>query len=103
MDDQPNIDARLVGLRLASADLTTSGIEFVLEDANGGRTLIIIESESLVVSSAKVDDQGALTIELGALSLISPPDARFESWQIAGSDGFRVICGPGGQLTSWSN
>ncbi|MFE1595344.1 DUF6188 family protein [Nocardia sp. NPDC058705] len=55
-----------------------------------------------VVTTASTRPGGTLVIgfDSGAsVSFMSDPD--YESWWIVGSDGFRVVCTPGGKLTVW--
>lgn len=30
------------------------------------------------------------------------PSEDFEAWTVVGADGSRVVCGPGGEMTTWS-
>ena len=55
------------------------------------------------VASATADSEGMLRIALDdGARLIVAPDPQFEAWTVAGPDGFKVVCGPGGELSSWS-
>jgi uncharacterized protein DUF6188 len=53
-------------------------------------------------TSAAVEN-GALRIELdgGALLLVFP-HPKYEAWELAASDGTKIVCTPGGELAVWS-
>src|SRR4051794_30183358 len=56
-----------------------------------------------VVSLARADESGGLRIEsVGGTGLLAMPDSNFEAWTVAGPDGLKVVCGPGGKLSVWS-
>jgi hypothetical protein len=53
-------------------------------------------------SLAEVDEAGWLWIDFaGGGRLLVGPDDSFEAWTVSGPDGFKVVCGPGGELSSW--
>ena len=54
------------------------------------------------VTSAKAYKDGCLTVHFADGSILSvKPDAAYEAWEIAGTEGLRVICTPGGSLSIW--
>lgn len=52
--------------------------------------------------AAGCDDGGELTLIFGGGTRISAPHSDGEAWEFSGSDGSRVISGPGGELSTWS-
>jgi hypothetical protein len=54
------------------------------------------------IAQAWVSDDGVLTIRFADdATLRATPDPDYEAWEIAGENGFRVICMPGGKLAIW--
>ena len=62
------------------------------------RTLV---GQSIVASKAGDEGRLSLTFDGGA-RLEVPPDADYEAWNIAGPNGYMVVCTPGGELMVWS-
>ncbi|TQS46505.1 DUF6188 family protein [Cryptosporangium phraense] len=54
------------------------------------------------VEAAEVSRSGllAITFDRGPALTVGPDD-EYESWTVAGPGGVKVICGPGGEVTSW--
>jgi len=56
-----------------------------------------------IVSLARADDAGWLRVDFAdGGRLLAGPDSSFEAWTVAGPDGFKMVCGPGGELSVWS-
>ncbi len=50
-----------------------------------------------------VDDSGVLDIGFeSGLAIRVVPDEAYEAWTVAGPQGMKVVCMPGGELASWS-
>ena len=54
------------------------------------------------ISSATTDQSGTLNISFtDGHQLTVGPDAEYEAWTLAGPDGQKVVCLPGGELATW--
>lgn len=53
----------------------------------------------LTITQLLVAEEGHLGLQVGNRQLTVRADDRYEAWQIAGHDGERLICTPGGELT----
>lgn len=54
------------------------------------------------ISSAATDQSGTLDISFtDGHHLTVGPDAEYEAWTLAGPDGQKVVCLPGGDLATW--
>ncbi len=74
-----------------------------IEPGHDSEASIVARLSGQVVSLAIADDAGWLRIDLtGGGRLLAGPDSSFEAWTVSGPDGFKVVCGPGGQLSVWS-
>lgn len=57
--------------------------------------------DSKVVDSS-IEESGLLTLEFDSgIGIRIEPHGDFEAWTIAGADGSKVVCLPGGGLTTW--
>lgn len=56
----------------------------------------------VVVTSFEVGTDGSAVLVVGDTTLTARPDPDFESWNIVGPRKERIVCGPGGELTTWS-
>jgi hypothetical protein len=55
-----------------------------------------------IVHSARVYKDGCLEVNFADGSSLSvKPDSEYEAWEIVGSGGLRMVCGPGGRLSLW--
>ncbi len=88
--------------------------ESTIEITTGGRT-VAAQGESLGevrhllaalvgtrVTSFEVGTDGTAVLVVGETTLTARPDPDFESWNVVGPLKERVVCGPGGRLTTWS-
>lgn len=96
-------------------DLGLTGRTVVAEDRGYTVGLVLTGGFELRIESAPVPaDLAGLVIirgvaEEGTLrvafdddtALIVGPDPEFEAWTLAGPDGYKVVCGPGGALSVW--
>ncbi|MGW5315433.1 DUF6188 family protein [Nocardia thailandica] len=58
--------------------------------------------DNSVISRATIASDGMLSVRFGSGAEVSfLPDPDYESWWIAGVNGFRVVCMPGGKLAEW--
>ena len=92
---------------------TTIRIEgdFVVKDHNGEHQVSptcppalgpALSTLGKVVTAARAYKDGCLTVHFADRSSLSvKPDAAYEAWEIAGTDGLRVVCTPGGHLALW--
>ncbi|MEV0358024.1 DUF6188 family protein [Nocardia sp. NPDC050697] len=72
-----------------------------LTDDGGPRTDLASALRG-TITAATVDPAGVLTVDFdSATRLVVPPDADYEAWTLAGPDGYRVVCLPGGELAVW--
>lgn len=55
------------------------------------------------ITTSVAEDSGALRVDFthGARLRIEP-DSGFEAWTVAGPNGMKVVCLPGGELAVWS-
>ena len=54
------------------------------------------------VSEARAYKRGELQISfLGGSSIVVAPNAAYEAWEIAGSNGLLMVCTPGGDISIW--
>ncbi len=61
-----------------------------------GPVLILFNARVLGIS---IVDMGDLTVEFEhGVSIEVHPDDTYEAWQLSGSQGFMLICGPGGSV-----
>jgi hypothetical protein len=69
-------------LRIESARVPAdlAGLVIIGGTAEGGTLLVAF------------DDDTTMTVG---------PDPEFEAWTLAGPDGYKVVCGPGGELSVW--
>lgn len=52
------------------------------------------------VRSVTLASDGSLNVELSHCTIRIPATDSYEAWSIAAPE-FRVVCGPGGELTTW--
>ncbi|MGW5572366.1 DUF6188 family protein [Nocardia thailandica] len=80
----------------------SAGRRWEAEDpADLGDVLVELMDRS-VVSRAAIAADGTLSVRLrSGVEVSFLPDPDYESWWIAGIDGFRVVCTPGGKLVEW--
>ena len=55
------------------------------------------------LTSATIDDDGALTLDFGDARITVPADDDYEAWQVSADDGFLVVSVPGGELSCWTS
>ncbi len=83
--------------------LRVDGVEREIEPGRDADASAVAQLSGQVVSLARADDDGVLRIEFaGGARLVAAPDSAFEAWTVAGPDGLKVVCGPGGELSVWS-
>ena len=94
---------------------TTIVIEqkFTLESGNNKITLDVATPTALspvfslhrkIVASASAYKNGTLEVDFveGEKLLVSPdPNGRYESWEVFGTHGLRIVCKPSGGLSIW--
>lgn len=99
--------------------LTSSSYEFRIETTStfdlAGAGSIAFEPEGpgevaaelltlldMEVTDAVVDDSGLLRLKFGEnAQLATGPHDEYEAWTMSGPGGERVICKPGGGVTTW--
>ena len=98
-EDEPRF-----ALRISEPFTTTNGSVTVSYDPEKsvqcGPLLALLQDH---VHSATATMTGRLAIAFtSGLTLRVDPHPQFEAWELVGSDGTRVISGPGGNLVTWS-
>ena len=53
------------------------------------------------ISSVLVSASGDLAINIGDTQLSVRADPDYEAWELGGPRGVIILCGPGGELTTW--
>jgi hypothetical protein len=62
----------------------------------------VLASTRTTVVAATAFDDGRLQIAFADGSALAVPAAeKYESWNLVGPDGFRIVSGPGPKLTVW--
>ena len=102
------------GIELWERDrITTIRIEgdFVFQGSGGAHRLSPASPTTLgpalstlgqAIASARAYKDGCLEVRWADGSTLSvKPDAEYETWEIAGPEGLRVVCTPGGRLSLW--
>lgn len=77
----------------------------LLATVDGQEPVIVAALEAgrgTVVNRADVDERGGLVLGLAGGLLQVEPCERFESWNVVGPGGQRVVSMPGGGLAVWS-
>jgi Family of unknown function (DUF6188) len=83
--------------------LQIDGIDREIEPGRDADAPAVAQLSGQVVSLARADDSGSLRIDfVGGAKLLAMPDSNFEAWTVAGPNGLKVVCGPGGELSVWS-
>jgi hypothetical protein len=83
--------------------LRVEGLDRQIEPGRDADASAVAQLSGRIVSLARADDSGGLRIEFtGGARLVATPDSAFEAWTVAGPDGLKVVCGPGGELSVWS-
>lgn len=83
--------------------LRVDGFDGEIQPGRDGDAPAVAQLSGQIVSLASADDSGGLRIDFaGGGRLVAGPDSRFEAWTVAGPHGFKVVCGPGGELSIWS-
>ncbi|WP_433299216.1 DUF6188 family protein [Actinoplanes sp. CA-030573] len=83
--------------------LRIDGLDREIEPGRNADASAVAQLSGQVVSVARADDSGGLRIQFaGGTRLVATPDSAFEAWTVAGPDGLKVVCGPGGELSVWS-
>jgi hypothetical protein len=83
--------------------LRIGGFDGEIEPGRDGDAAVVAQLSGQIVSLARADDSGGLRIDFaGGGRLLAGPDSNFEAWTVAGPNGFKVVCGPGGELSVWS-
>ncbi|GAB3885618.1 hypothetical protein GCM10028802_35690 [Terrabacter terrigena] len=54
------------------------------------------------ITSVVTSPDGRLEITFGAARISVDADDRFESWELSGPHGAKVVCTAGGKLVTWS-
>jgi hypothetical protein len=81
-------------------NLRVGGHDRMIEPGRDADAPPVAQLAGQVVSLARADDSGGLRIEfVGGARLLAMPDNNFEAWTVAGPGGFKVVCGPGGELS----
>ncbi|GAA4669540.1 DUF6188 family protein [Nocardioides nanhaiensis] len=87
-------------------EYTLTGPDGVLLDTADGQEPVIVAALGTAVEApvtrAVVDERGGLALGVAAGLLRVAPCARFESWNVVGPHGERVVSMPGGGLAVWS-
>jgi hypothetical protein len=79
------------------------GGEDTLVNSDEGPHPAYLPLAGLMVERVSADDDGRLTVAfVRGDSLVIEPDAHYEAWDYARSDGSVIVCLPGGQLSTWS-
>jgi hypothetical protein len=83
--------------------LRIDGVDQEVEPGRDSDAAVVTRLSGRTVSVARADDSGRLRIEFaGGERLLAEPDDDFEAWTVAGPGGLKVVCGPGGELSVWS-
>jgi hypothetical protein len=83
--------------------LRIDGLDREIEPGRDADAPAVAQLSGRIVSLARADDSGGLRIEFAdGARLVATPDSSFEAWAVAGPDGLKVVCGPGGELSVWS-
>lgn len=83
--------------------LRINGVDREIEPGRDADAPTVAQLSVQAVSLARADDSGGLRLEFtGGARLVATPDSNFEAWTVAGPDGFKVVCNPGGELSVWS-
>ncbi|MFC9967072.1 DUF6188 family protein [Nocardia ignorata] len=85
------------GVAVRSTTISASGEEPAeIEDA------LVAAIDNRLITSAHIGQDGSLSMRLANdVDVTFLPDPDYESWWIVGTDGFRVVCLPGGGLAEW--
>ncbi len=54
------------------------------------------------ISSVVVSPNGRLEVSLAKARLTVDPDEHWESWELSGAGGAKIVCIAGGELVTWS-
>jgi uncharacterized protein DUF6188 len=83
--------------------LRIDGLDSEIEPGRDSDAPAVSQLSGRTVSLAAADQSGGLRIDfIGGARLLAEPDSNFEAWTVAGPDGLKVVCGPGGELSVWS-
>ncbi|GGK77836.1 hypothetical protein GCM10012284_09710 [Mangrovihabitans endophyticus] len=81
----------------------THGIEYDVQPGADGGEAALDALTGDEVTAAVAEESGALRIDLnGGSRVVVSADPQFEAWTVAGPAGFKVVCGPGGDLSEWT-
>ncbi len=96
----PNTQLRLqANVELSDIDGTSVAFQPGGADVPAHRLVGLLHKE---ITKAWSSDGGVLTLQFACgAKLAATPDPDYEAWEILASDGFRVICMPGGELAIW--
>lgn len=84
-------------------DATGKPAEANAEDGRDTRTAAVGTLTGSTLTAASVADDGTLRVCLqDGRVLTAAADEQFEAWTIAGPDGLKIACLPGGELAVWS-
>jgi len=64
------------------------------EPVSPDATAALIPLRLRAITSAQILQDGTLVLEMGDALLSVPPDPHYESWNVAGPDGLRLVCSP---------
>ncbi|MGO4599030.1 DUF6188 family protein [Terrabacter sp. 2RAF25] len=53
-------------------------------------------------NSVAISPEGRLDISLAGARLSVDPDDRWESWELSGAGGAKIVCVAGGELVTWA-
>jgi hypothetical protein len=105
----------VTSIKVADMDLGLTGRTVLAEDRGYTVGLILSGGYEIRIESARVPaDLAGLVVTVGTAengtlrldfdddtTLAVAPDPEFEAWTLAGPDGFKVVCSPGGELSVW--
>lgn len=99
-DLQMRFDGEL-GVQLEGVVRVGTGIPVEPYSLDGLAYLLpLLNSE---VSAAKADENGSLTLTIGATTLHCDADDHYEAWNYNGPDCALLVSMPGGELSIWSS
>lgn len=89
-------------LRVESAFRIVAGdVAATIDPADAAGEDATLEPLRGEITAASAAADGTLELRVGTTALSVPPDPDFEAWGLVCRDGARVVCMPGGGLTTW--
>ncbi|MFF2268878.1 DUF6188 family protein [Cellulosimicrobium cellulans] len=86
--------------RLAQAALRGASLSQFAIAINGIRLSFWGEGAASVCHEVHVE-QSVVRVVSGAGDRVVDPDDAHEAWQIGSDDGLRIVCAPGGEVSTW--